>query len=61
MQVFLSLHKMHISMHNIPINRLKAVLAESKKQVNGLQINLINQKLQFRDGVGTKYNLHWKQ
>lgn len=31
MQVFLSLHKMYISMHNIPINRLKAVLAEKQK------------------------------
>lgn len=31
MQVFLSLHKMYISMQEIPINRLKAVLAEKQK------------------------------
>lgn len=31
MQVFLSLHKMYIFMQEIPINRLKAVLAEKQK------------------------------
>lgn len=53
---YISLHQMYIFMQEIPINRLKAVLAEKQKQANGLLTNYINLKLQFQGGVEMKFN-----
>ena len=50
---------MLINMSDKPINRLKAVLAEQKKQTNGLLNNLSKTKLQSHVGVPTKYNHLW--
>lgn len=41
------------------INRIKIMLVEKQRPVNGWQNSLENWKIQFQDGVRIRFSQHW--